>query len=220
MEHTLPIIRRAVFILMIASEVSACDDKIDKHSSRDTSSVENLKIDTPDTSRQTIKTADCFFNDPDTSVSGININDPESATRILRVKRLNGDTTYRFFSKNKTEVLSVTVHPGSYYSSISIFQVAKPSEESKKSLKSTIARFRTEKGITLGLTKKDVISKLGECYTVADSTTDNIEIRYRIETPRDSKTGLLARHNMPFYYATYIFKHNILNWFEMGFEYP
>jgi hypothetical protein len=86
LEHALRIIRRAVFILMLASEVSACDDKIDKHSNGDTSSVENLKIDTPDTSRQTIKTADCFFNDPDTSVSGININDPESATRILRVK--------------------------------------------------------------------------------------------------------------------------------------
>ena len=56
--------------------------------------------------------ATCNFDNPDTSLSDIKLRDAESATKALKVKRLNGDTTYNFYSQNKSQLLSVTVHPG------------------------------------------------------------------------------------------------------------
>ena len=65
-----------------------------------------------------------------------------------------------------------------------------------------------------------MVSKLGVCYTVSDSTRNVIEINYAIEDPQDSKTKLLERQNLPIYYATYKFRDDKLVEYEFGFEYP
>ena len=83
-----------------------------------------------------------------------------------------------------------------------------------------IETFQTEKGIRLGLTKQQVIEKIGSCYAVVDSTKDCIEIYYRIENPKDSKTKILESNNMPVYYSTYTFCKDKLRYYEFGFEYP
>lgn len=161
----------------------------------------------------------CIFDNPDTSLSNIKLRDVKSATTILGVTKLNGDTTYNFYSKDKKEVLGVTVHPGDYYSQISIFQV-KYADKSNKATVSKIANFNTEKGIRLGLTKNDIVGRLGNCYTLSDSSKNSFVINYRLEDPNDSKTKLLERQNMPIYYATYKFKNDKLIEYEFGFEYP
>ncbi len=80
--------------------------------------------------------------------------------------------------------------------------------------------FKTEKGIKLGMSKQEVISRLRKCYVVVDSTKELIELYYRIEYPKDSKTKILESNNMPVYYATYGFWKNELKQYEFGFEYP
>jgi len=172
-----------------------------------------------DTQHKTIET-NCSFDNPDTSLSGIQLRDPESATAVLHVTKLDGDTTYNFKSANKRQMLSVTVHPGDSYSAISIFKVAPAGSSIQSSTLQTINNFKTEKKIQLGVTKNELLKKLGDCYTVSDSTSNSITINYRLEQPQDSKTKLLERQNMPIYYATYEFRKNKLMVFEFGFEYP
>jgi hypothetical protein len=167
---------------------------------------------------KTISSA-CIFDNPDTSLSDIKLRDAKSATIILGVTKLNGDTTYNFYSKDKKEILGVTVHPGDYYSQISIFQV-KYADKSNQAIVSKIDNFKTEKGIRLGLTKKEITARLGNCYSVTDSTKYSYVINYRLEDPNDSKTKLLERQNMPIYYATYKLKSDKLVYYEFGFEYP
>src|SRR5438093_13435974 len=57
---------------------------------------------------QKTKATACIFDNPDTSLSNINLRDPESATSVLKVIQLKGDTSYNFCSKGKKENLSVT----------------------------------------------------------------------------------------------------------------
>ncbi len=162
----------------------------------------------------------CVFDNPDTSLSNIKLRDAESAAKVLNVNRLNGDTTYHLLTKDKTQLLGVEVHPGDYYNQISIFQIKYADKMNQRASTLPVDKFKTEKGIRLGLTTKEVISRLGNCYFTSDSTSENISINYRLESPQDSRTNLLERQNMPIYYATYRFRNDKLVEFEFGFEYP
>jgi hypothetical protein len=162
----------------------------------------------------------CVFKNPDTSVSGIKIRDEKSTVRILGKKiRLEGDSTHRFYSKNQDQILSMTVHPGDYYGQVSIFKVSYSGKYKSKYHQTNIESFKTEKGIRLGILKEEVVNKLGKCYTSSSRKGAEI-ITYRLESPQDSKTNLLERHNMPVYYSIYSFKKDKLAEFEFGFEYP
>jgi hypothetical protein len=163
----------------------------------------------------------CAFVDPDTSVLGIKIRNAESTLNFLgKQTKLEGDSTYVFFSSDKKQKLGLTVHPGDNFSQVSIFLISY-SDKSKQNFRQINSReFMTEKGIKLGTNKKEIIEKLGTCYVAEDSTKNSIELNYRIELPRDSKTKLLTRNNMPIYYATYRLKNDKLENIEFGFEYP
>ncbi len=169
---------------------------------------------------QKVKKLTCIFDNPDTSVSGISLRFAESARKVLDVRRLNSDTTYLFYSAGRNEILSVKVHPGDGYSQVSIFQVKYAESPKLKASSSRIKQFTTEKGIRLGLIKRDVIAKLGNCYSIIDSTDNRLMVEYRLKYPQDSKTKLLERQSMPIYYATYKFQGDRLIEFEFGFEYP
>jgi hypothetical protein len=163
---------------------------------------------------------ECLFKNPDTSVAGIKIRDGASIGSILgKNSRLEGDSTHHYYSKNKIQVLSLTVHPGDGDNLVSIFKVSWFTADHSNIQQSNIAGFDTEKGIHLGMSKSALISILGKCFT---STIDKqVEvISYKIENPYDSRTGLLGRHNMPVYFGEYYFRGNKLEQFEFGFEYP
>ncbi len=171
--------------------------------------------------KQNLKNSVCDFSDPDTSVCGIKIGNVESVLKVLGEKtKLQGDSSHVFYSKNKDQQLKLTVHPGSFYSQVSIINVSYSKNITKKVQTINEALFQTEKEIKLGMSKSQIIEKLGNCYIAKDSTKNNIELYYRIENPKDSKTKLLQNNNMPIYYASYIFKKNKLESFEFGFEYP
>ena len=162
----------------------------------------------------------CGLKNPDTSVAGIKLRNEKSTVLILgKHTKLEGDSTHRFYSKNKEEVLSMTVHPGDYYSQVSIFEVSYSGKYKPKYRQTKIDSFETEKGIHLGILKEEVVNKLGKCYSSSLKKDAEI-ITYRLENPQDSKTKLLERYNMPIYYAIYNFKKEKLVKFEFGFEYP
>lgn len=163
----------------------------------------------------------CAFTNPDTSVAGIKIRNVESTLNILgKPTKLEGDSTHVFFSSDKKQKLGLTVHPGDFYSQVSIFSISY-SDNSKQNFRQINSKeFETEKGIKLGISNREIIEKLGTCYAAKDSTKDSIELNYRLELPNDSKTKLLKRNNMPIYYATYKLTNDKLESIEFGFEYP
>lgn len=65
-----------------------------------------------------------------------------------------------------------------------------------------------------------MISKLGGCYKLLDSTEHNLSIEYRMDMEQGPKSEFLYRYNMPIYFAQYDFKNNKLQKFIFGFEYP
>lgn len=72
--------------------------------------------------QQKPKSLSCVFDNPDTSLSNIRLRDPESATKVLKVTRLEGDTTYFFYSKDNKQILGVSTHAGDGYNQVSIFK--------------------------------------------------------------------------------------------------
>jgi len=171
--------------------------------------------------QQELNKSKCVFIDPDTSVVGIKIRNVESTLNILgKQTKLEGDSTHVFYSSDKKQKLGLTVHPGDYYSQVSIFNISY-SDNSKQNVRQINSReFKTEKGIKLGISKKEIVEKLGTCYVAKDSTKNGIVLNYRIELPNDSKTELLKRNNMPIYFATFRLTNDKLENIEFGFEYP
>jgi len=171
--------------------------------------------------QQELNNSKCAFVEPDTSVVGIKIGNVESTLKILgKQTKLEGDSTHIFYSNDKKQKLGLTVHPGSYYSQVSIFHISYADKLDKNFRQINSKEFETEKGIKLGISKREIIKKLGNCYLAKDSTNNSIELNYRIENPNDSKTKLLTNNNMPIYYATYRLKNDKLEKIEFGFEYP
>ena len=154
-------------------------------------------------------------------MSNIQLSNPLSTIALIGDKdNYYKDEKYHYCSSDCREAMTLTQHPGDGKYNISIFKVeySRIGDHGYKRL--AIDTFKTEKGIKLGMSKEHIIEKLGTCYITNDSSKNYIEINYRIESPKDSKTKLLERQNMPIYYATYKLRMNKLEVFEFGFEYP
>lgn len=168
-----------------------------------------------------LKNSNCIFSEPDTSISGIILRNSESATKIVGSENsIDKFDQYRFYSRLKNETLTLTQHPGDGKNQISIIKVEKSDETNDGFKELNFDTFRTEKGIKLGFTKKQIVEKLGNCYAPIDSTKGYIELYYIIEQPKDSKSKILENNNMPKYFASYKLWNDRLEQFEFGFEYP
>ena len=168
-----------------------------------------------------LRKSNCNFVNPDTSLSGVTLRNSSSADKILGTDNIVDDNEeYHFYSLMDAETLTLKQHPGDGKNQISVFSVAFSDKAYYGYKQLNFATFQTEKGIKLGLTKEQVIEKLGNCYAVVDSIKDCIEIYYRIENPKDSRTRILETNNMPVYYGAYTFSKNKLRYYEFGFEYP
>lgn len=168
-----------------------------------------------------LKNSNCIFSEPDKSLSGIILRNSESAAKIVGSENsVDSLDQYRFYSKLENEILTLTQHPGDSKNQISIIKVEKSNKKNSGFKELNFDSFKTEKGIKLGLTKKQIIEKLGHCYAPIDSTKDYIELYYVIEQPKDSKSKILENNNMPKYFASYKLWNDRLEQFEFGFEYP
>lgn len=170
---------------------------------------------------ENLKKSNCSFIEPDTSLYGIVLRNPENATKVIgNDNKMNNVEEYKFYSKLESETLTLTQHPGDGKNQISVFKVEKSNKASYGFKELNTDTFKTEKGIQLGLTKNQIIEKLGNCYAPIDSTKNYIELYYLIEQPKDSKLNILKNNNLPKYFARYKFWNNRLEEFEFGFEYP
>ncbi len=168
-----------------------------------------------------LKNKNCDFLYPDNSINGIILKNSKSADQVIGIdNKIDEKEQYHFYSLMDTETLTLTQHPGDGKNQISVFSVSNSTKAKYGYKQLKVETFQTEKGIKLGLSKQQVVDKLGNCYTVVESTENCIEIYYRIENPKDSKTKILKSNNMPIYYATYTFCDDKLIYFEFGFEYP
>ncbi len=170
---------------------------------------------------QKMNQSGCIFLNPDTSVSTIKLRNTNSTTAIIGNKdKIDNLDQYHYYSTMYREILTMTQHSGDGQNRISIFNVKLSDKADYGYRKLSIDTFKTEKGIKLGLSKKQIIEKLGNCYATLDSSKNYIELYYKIETPNDSKTKILKTNNMPIYYASYKLWNDKLQQFEFGFEYP
>jgi hypothetical protein len=179
------------------------------------------KVESPrDGTGQISRKRACDFTNPDTSVCGIKIRNAASAAALIGNSLADSLGQYHFYSKLEAETLTLVQHPGDAKNQISIFKVAYSDKASYGYRQLPLSTFITEKGIKLGMSKKQLLEKLGTCYIPLDSTHNSMELSYRIESPKDSKTGLLATNSMPVYYASYKLYNDKIVALEFGFEYP
>lgn len=167
------------------------------------------------------KTANCVFEQPDLTFAGMNLLDTNSTKKILGNQIKLKAKSHFYLSELKSQYIKLIVHPGDYVNAISIFKTGYTNDALKSSKNTTISQpFQSEKGIQLGITKEVLTEKLGNCFKVQNQRKNSLSLLYKIEAPQDTKDGLLKRHNLPIYYATYKFWDNKLTEIEFGFEYP
>lgn len=217
----------SIIFLLTLSFLVGCDNTAKKIKESNNSDKFNLgsrsnrHIGIKTIESEELKKSGCFFISPDTSVSGIIIGNAESSTKVIGSNsKLDSLEQYNFYTKHDRETLTLIQHSGDVKNQISIFKVSYSDKSDYGYKQLSVDTLVTETGIKLGLTKQQVIDKLGRCYAIIDSSKNNIVIYYSIELPNDTNTKLLKRHNMPIYFAIYKFINDKLGQFEFGFEYP
>ncbi|HRZ43160.1 MAG TPA: hypothetical protein P5228_10710 [Bacteroidales bacterium] len=164
----------------------------------------------------------CQLSNPDTSVYDIILNDRQSSIRQVgdKFSPIEDDIDLPhedFCTQDREQTLTLFFHYGGVRNEFSEFQVKKYSN-SDSAIKLSATIFQTNNGITLGLSKSEVISILGDCFKkVSNSKTKEI-IKYRIDDFEHST--FLQRFNYPSYYAEYEFRNDKLVRYRFGFEYP
>lgn len=83
----------------------------------------------------------------------------------------------------------MTIHPGESANQVSVFSILYATNFKEKFRLIETPEFITEKGIKLGISKSEIIDRLGTCYLAKDSSSNSILLEYKLELPNDSKTG-------------------------------
>jgi hypothetical protein len=161
---------------------------------------------------------------PDTSVSGIKLQDPISLTsKIQNIRALIDDSGPEgqafILNKDNSEILILTFHAGTSWDRVAEFHIAanKQGTNYRKSIKLNIDRFVTESSIKLYMTKSDLIKIKGGNYKL-EKVSDNEILKYEIDDYLTSQ--FLGRYNYPEYYEIYTFHKDRLIIIYFGFEYP
>jgi hypothetical protein len=216
-------------LLLILMLTSSCGEQSSKPKDASSEETTSRTIAPPEPDRElreasqtlaVLRALKCTFNNPDTSLVGIHINDTHSAKGLIGEKDsfLFGET-YGYLSADGRELAFLTAHPGNSAFHISEFEVRRPAKSEANLKRSAFQVFKTESNIHLGIDREKVTKRFGNCFV--NSTDGDLEvIHYRIEAPKDTRSGILQRHNLPFYFSDYYFRKGKLERFKFGFEYP
>ncbi len=121
-------------------------------------------------------------------------------------------TLFRFSNADGSQVLTLTVHPGSERYSVATASVSyRRREFSQPILPGQPDAFVSRKGIRLGMVRADVEALIGEPDELIGATAV-----YELA----GESAILRRFNMPVYRATYAYEDDRLIGFQFGFPYP
>ncbi len=170
---------------------------------------------------QKLKIKKCLIESPDISINGIELRKHETANKILGKKIiLNQNNDYVFTNRSTGNKITLTQFEGDSKNQFSKILVEEKDLKNEKLDSKNIGIIQTNNGIKLGISKEELISKLGKCYAPIDSTKKGIQLYYYFETHPNSKENILTKNNLLAYSATYTFWKNKLVAFQFGFEYP
>ena len=170
---------------------------------------------------QLLKSKKCFIENPDISINGVELRDEKTATKILGKNiALNKNNDYIFTNGTLENKIILTQFEGDIKNQFSQILVEEKDLKNEKIDSKNIGIIKTNNEIKLGISKEELISKLGKCYAPIDSTKNGIQLYYYFETHPNSKENILPENNLPAYSATYTFWKNKLVAFQFGFEYP
>jgi hypothetical protein len=169
--------------------------------------------------------AACLPEKPDIAVHGIDMGDPLSAALQLgtgydMIEGEGGLSYVVFTNIAETEVLKLYRNPGDAASVFNIAEVL-AIDELESDEEATVLdtpRFRTGRGVHLGMSRAELFALFGACPRLAESEAP-IDL-YRYELTDVAASDLLKAHNMPLYAAEYAFKDGKLVRFLFGFSYP
>lgn len=165
----------------------------------------------------------CRMKEPDVSVYGIRLADAESAVRQigsgLQLSEGEEDMPHvRFVSSNGAQELVLFSHSGAGTDEYGEVEVRKAGIEALALNDLPTPSFVSGRGIELGMSRADVVSRFGQCLKSDERSGDSETMQYEIENA--NKDRELKDFNYPVYYAEYEFKGGKLVRYRFGFEYP
>lgn len=164
----------------------------------------------------------CDLPNADFRLHGIELGDDESTVRVLGrdfvtvVDDPSSDFAWAIFaSADRRQWMLLRHHAGDIEHSYMEFEV-KAAGPDTRPLKLPAKEFVSGRGVRLGMAKADVVRLFGPCFKV--TKTGNSELlRYEI-TDENPAAPILARSNMPQYYAEYEFVNGRLVRFRFGHD--
>jgi hypothetical protein len=160
------------------------------------------------------------------SVFNIFLAEKKTLTKVLGInawdKQFEADSMFpriECLNKNKTEGLRLFFHYGGVKNSVAEFELFLTGGNYIKPAKAyalRITRFRTGKGIVLGLTKNQVIAILGKNGKHKKGLSGD-ELSYYTNNPN---TSVLKVYNAVAYFIKCKFSKGKLIKYNFGFEYP
>lgn len=156
--------RQLVVVMALALILASCDSQ--QESAHPMGSTAQQRKEAP---------SKCFISNPDTSVAGIRLRDRGSFVAVTKSnEKSNGeDRISQFYSHNRREQILFSMHSDDKENTVSEVVVQKADKYAKESRRIlSMNEFVTEKGIRLGMSKKDLIAKLGTVISKGPNRMD------------------------------------------------
>ncbi|WP_217604408.1 hypothetical protein [Chitinophaga sp. GbtcB8] len=160
---------------------------------------------------------------PDTAVNKININDYESTELVLgknswskQFEQAGSLPRIEVVNKTGTQILRLFFHYGGSKNSVDEFEIINIDSAykiPKQAIHLKDGQFITSNKICLGISKEDLVKKLGNSYK--SSISGEVE---RLVYTADSKSDFVRRYNQHGYYIRCVFKDDVLIKYSFGFE--
>lgn len=157
---------------------------------------------------------------PDSSVNGRLILDDyhslekfyPATTELKLIEFVRESPIVAFCNASKNECLFAYQYEGHTQNAFSCFEIGYYDKKVKEYTQSNYKDFKTESGLRLGLTLKELESIKGKKYTKRGN-----KITYLISGP---KSDFLRNHNMPEYFLECVLQQNKVVRIKFGFTYP
>lgn len=166
----------------------------------------------------------CEMAFPDTALANVVLEDAKSSIAVLGSipsedfpEDNEGFPHFDFASSDGSQWITFFFYYGDVLDNYAAMRL---SRSSPTSVRDTLpnALFRSGMGLTLGMTKADVIDKLGTCYSIYRGDHGRELLSYSIKDFAHS--DFLSRYNMPSYFAALEFDQDKLIDYRFGFDYP